>query len=239
MTKNALTYCLFVCVLLLANSSTRAQPPLQFSSTTEALLLYEAGMLDTLRERCKQVKSDGLASREELMAVKNGFSFTQEQMSPAGNYRVTAFDQDKRMFVLIEGQTLAPGVRLTLRLALPRDYTRCRLVSSPAGQEQLEVVSFEKNYPAEVRNAQGLLKVAGELSISETPVPVKEYLLSSDTPAVQSLGAACTMNKESIKLAGQNVFIVDGKKLMLPPCGAAVQALHLRMNRFVRKVFER
>ncbi|MDP3653417.1 MAG: hypothetical protein Q8R67_17255 [Rhodoferax sp.] len=200
------------------------QPPIQFNNTQEALKLYEDSTLDSLRERCSAKKFPDLWAREELQALRNGYVLVNEAMAQPGRYEVFAFDRDKRTFYLIDGQSLERNNRLHLKLALPRDYARCRIVRGSAGAEQLEVVHIERNYPSESLKAQRLLDELRDLAAQGLTGPV---------PAAQCAvrtGPGTRLNDR---------MLVQGKDLSLADCGEAQQSLRERLGRVLRKVYER
>lgn len=196
-----------------------AQPPIQFSNSKEALKRYEDSTLDSLRERCTPKKSPDLWAREELQTIRNGYVLVNDRMAQPGRYEIFAFDRDKRIFYLFDGQTLERANRLHLKLALPRDYARCRLVRGANGAEQLEVVHIERNYPSESQKAQRLLDEIRDLRGDEPP--------SSAVPA-QCAGTAW-----------KDRVLVEGNAVPLAGCGEVSQSLRERLGRVLRKVYER
>lgn len=191
-----------------------AQAPIQFVNTQAAVLRYEFDTLETLRDRCQSLKADTLQTRPEAVAMANGYLSEQSSTpgKPAG-YSLFGFDQDTRAFFLIDGQPLGKASRLTLQLALPRDYARCRIVRSSAGSEMLEVVHFERNSASDVQTMQRLLQDSKDMNAQVT-APV----------------GTCAPGPSQVKALG---------KVLPTPCHDSGQAQRARMDRVVRKVFER
>lgn len=205
-------------IFVLVHGAVLAQPPVQFNNSPQALQQYEASTLDSLTERCTASKTEHYQSPEEVRSLRNGYVDVADQNPQTGLYSIFVFDQDKRSFTLIDGQVLKPNGRLWLRLALPRDYGRCRIVRDAQGAERLEVVHLERNYVSDVQRIQRLRKESLDLAVT---------LAATPQPAI------C----QDAKLAGR--VWVDGKPHALTSCPDAQLALHTRMRKLVRKVFER
>lgn len=205
-------------VFVLAHGAVLAQPPVQFNNSQQALQQYEASTLESLTERCTATNTEQYQSPEEVRSLRNGYVDVAEQNPQTGLYSIFVFDQDKRSFTLVDGQVLKPNGRLLLRLALPRDYGRCRLVRDAQGVERLEVVHLERNYVSDAQRMQRLRKESQDLatSVQATPQP----------PACQDA-----------KLAGR--VWAEGKPQTPASCQEAQLALHERMRKLVRKVHER
>lgn len=200
-----------------------AQPPVQFNNSQQALQQYEASTLESLMERCTSVKTEHYLSPDEVRTLRNGYVDVAEQHPQTGQYSIFVFDQDKRSFTLIDGQVLKPGGRLQLRLALPRDYGRCRLVRDAQGIERLEVVHLERNYVSDAQRMQRLRKESLDLAASVSPAPQP---------------TACQDGKPAPRSLAGRVWL-DGKAQELLACNEAQLALHERMRKLARKVHER
>src|SRR3990167_4289283 len=159
-------------VFVLAHGAVLAQPPVQFNNSQQALQQYEASTLESLTERCTATKTEQYQSPEEVRSLRNGYVDVAEQNPQTGLYSIFVFDQDKRSFTLVDGQVLKPNGRLLLRLALPRDYGRCRLVRDAQGTERLEVVHLERNYVSDAQRMQRLRKESLDLVASVPPAPL-------------------------------------------------------------------
>lgn len=225
MTKPAYFALVVLAALVVPLQGAKAQPPIEFRNTTEAVKLYEAGMLDTLRERCPVVKSDTLLSRPEPLSLLNGYTFVAEAQATVGRYSMFVYDQDKRSFFLVDGQNLTRDGRLTVPLALPRDYARCRIVRSSTGLEQLEVVHIEKNYPTDLLAMQRLVDDAKELGAE---------LVAASRAAP---GSSC--DSTAYPGAPLDQLKANGISLPLSGCHPAALSLRDRMTRLLRKVYER
>ncbi len=211
--------CALAIFTLLQSSGVGAQAPIQFNNSKEALKLYEDSTVDSLRERCTPKKSLDLWAREELQAIRNGYVLVNDRMAQPGRYEVFAFDRDKRIFYLFDGQTLERSNRLYLKLALPRDYARCRLVRGANGAEQLEVLHIERNYPSESQKAQRLLDELRDLGRAG--------------PSGSAVAAQCA------DAAWKDRVMVEGNAVPLAGCGEVSQSLRERLGRVLRKVYER
>ena len=205
-----------------------AQAPLQFANTPEAVRLYEEGLLEQLRTKCSAKKYDGLLGREELTGLRNGYITVYEHLPEPGRYSVFAYDQDKRSFVLIDGQRLTRNVRLTLKLALPRDFARCRVVRDATGFEQIEVVHRETTAASESQVLDRFIKDAAELSAQLAGLD------KTSGPAV-----VCAAPGAGQAPAPADRTVVLSKVLEHLGCRDAAIALRERMDRLVRRVFER
>lgn len=195
-----------------------AQAPIQFSNSPKAIQQYESSTLESLVERCPVVKAESYKAPDEVRSLRNGFADVVTQNPQTGLYSVFIFDQDKRSFILVDGQALSRDKKLSLRLVLPRDYGRCRLVRTPQGAEMLEVVHTERNYVSDVQRMQKLGKELLELSAAAAPQP-----------------AAC------VAAAGmQDIQFWDaGNRVSLNVCHEATAAMVERLRKTVRKAHER
>nr|WP_315464234.1 hypothetical protein [uncultured Rhodoferax sp.] len=195
-----------------------AQAPIQFSNSPKAIKQYESSTLESLVERCSVVKAEGYKTPEEVRGLRNGFVDVVPHNPQTGLYSVFVFDQDKRSFVLVDGQLLSRDKKLSLRLVLPRDYGRCRLVRTPQGAEMLEVVHTERNYVSDIQRMQKLSKELMEL-----------HAAAAQQPA--ACGAAA---------GAQDVqFLEAGNRVSLNLCHEATAAMVERLRKTVRKVHER
>lgn len=195
-----------------------AQAPIQFSNSPKAIKQYESSTIESLVERCPVVKAESYKSPDEVRTLRNGFVDVVTQSPQTGLYSVFVFDQDKRSFILVDGQVLSRDKKLSLRLVLPRDYGRCRLVRTPQGAEMLEVVHTERNYVSDVQRMQKLSKELLELSAAAAQQP-----------------AACAA------AAGvQDIQFWDaGNRVSLNMCLEATAAMVERLRKTVRKAHER
>lgn len=210
-------------VFLLVHGAVFAQPPVQFNNSQQALQQYEASTLESLMERCTATKTEHYQAPEEVRSLRNGYVDIAEQNPQTGLYSIYVFDQDKRSFTLIDGQVLNRSSRLLLRLALPRDYGRCRLVRDAQGVERLEVVHLERNYVSDAQRMQRLRKESLDLAASAPAAP---------QPSI------CQDNKPAQRSLAGRVW-VDGKPLDTAACNDAQITLHERMRKLARKVHER
>lgn len=195
-----------------------AQAPIQFSNSPTAIKQYESSTLESLVERCSVVKVESYKAPEEVRALRNGFVDVMAQNPKTGLYSVFVFDQDKRTFTLVDGQALSRDKKLSLRLVLPRDYGRCRLVRTPEGAEMLEVVHSERNYVSDVQRMQKLSKELLELSAASAQQP-------------SSCAAASSVQDVQ--------FLNSGNRITLNVCHEATAAMVERLRKTVRKVHER
>ena len=198
-----------------------AQPPVQFNSSAEALKQYQASTLESLMERCVAVKTDNYLLPEEALVLRNGYVNPVAQDPRTGLYSIFVFDQDKRSFILVDGQLLGKGGQLFLRLALPRDYARCRVARDSTGAERLEAVHTERNYVSDAQKFQRLIKEAVNLTGSSVPEGA----------------VVCSDSKTPDFLAPR--LLVDGKTVKLSACNESLVAVRERMGRLIRKVYER
>lgn len=205
--------------MLLFCAVASAQAPITFTNSPEAVRRHEEDLLDGLRARCETVKSVNLFLRAEMSAVRNGYLSVQALPKEPWRYEAFAYDQDKRSFVLVDGQRLGKGVRLTLKLALPRDYARCRIVHDGTGGEFLELVHRDSNAPGEGQAMDRLLRHARDVAA--------EQALSA---ANHGACAAPSRRDRVVSLAAE---------LDLPSCVDASDAVLERMNRVVRRLFDR
>lgn len=203
----------------------RAQPPIQFTNSTEAMRQYEESTIEGLRERCKLKRaSASLEEREEVASIRNGFVSVRSDSRTPGWYELFAFDSDKRTFTLIEGQSLGRGAKLQVKLSLPRDYSRCRIVQNPAYTDQLEVVHLERNSPGEAQKMRALVQRTKELAQST---------------AANASNSNCLQFPAGSPAHGSDRFLVEGELVRLHACNTGLLDAHERMVRLSRKVFER
>lgn len=201
-----------------------AQPPIQFSNSKEAIRQYEESTIETLRERCKPQQSADLALREELVGIRDGFIAIRPEKNQSGHYEVFAFDSDKRSFFLIDGQTLLGNTPLKIKLSLPRDYARCRLVQNPQQADLLEVVHIERNYQGDAQKMRALIQRANDLRTAAT------------NPSGR---AACERFPIESPARSEDKIIANGSVITPNACDPALRDTHERMAKLVRKVFER
>ncbi|TAF85783.1 MAG: hypothetical protein EAZ54_02020 [Curvibacter sp.] len=150
--------------------------------------------------------------------MRNGFVDVMTQNPQTGLYSVFVFDQDKRSFILVDGQALSRDKKLSLRLVLPRDYGRCRIVRTPQGSEMLEVVHVERNYVSDVQRMQKLSKELLELQAAG---------------ALQPAACAATAGFQNVQ------FMDAGNRVSLNVCHEATATMVERLRKTVRKVHER
>lgn len=207
-----------ITIALLLPTMVWAQAPIQFSNSPKAIEQYESSLFDGLVERCPVVKAESHKAPEELRSLRNGFAEVGPLNLHSGLYSVFVFDQDKRSFILVDGQTLSRDKKLSLRLVLPRDYGRCRLVRTPQGAEMLEVVHTERNYVADLQRMQKLSKDLLELNA-----------LAAQQPTTCAAGAGV----QEIRMLNA------GKPISLNMCHEATAAMVARLRKTIRKVHER
>jgi hypothetical protein len=220
---NLLTRLTAALVLSTLGGASYAQPPIKFVNSAEAVKRYEIGMLDALRERCPTLQAQDLWDRPEHSSIRSGFIYVQDKLPVAGQYRAMAYDQDTGKFTIVEGQLLSRGLRLTLKMALPRDYARCRIVTDPRGAEFLEIATFERTYASESLTFKKLLKDAQgmanrQASSGEEPVPGCDAL--KPTGGVRSR------------------LLLQGAEVELSECLDSTHLLRARMARVLHRVFE-
>ena len=194
-----------------------ARPPVTFGNSSEAVKRYQESAIDALRERCARLKSDALLDRPEVSALRNGYVMVQDRPAEPGRTTVFVFDQDKRTFWMIDGQAMQRKLTVGLKLALPRDYARCRIVKGSAGQEQIEVVHTERNHPAYAVSFQRLMKEAVEIADSGPP----------------AIAASAACSRPWVPLNDR--LLVGGKLVAWPVCHDASILLRERLARLVRK----
>lgn len=221
--------CIAALALTLAAGSACAQAPLRLSNSTEALRQYEQGTFDSLRERCARIRSDAVRERAEVAEIANGFvAVVEDNRRGQQRYSLFAYDRDTRLFTLIDGQRLGRDARLTLPLALPRDYANCRIVRNAQAQEFVEVVHLNRNALSSVDTANRLhddtLAAARALA---TTMPATDGHRLCANPARS--GAARTHTQ----------LLSDGHALVLGTCPDAVLYLAERTDRLLHKVFGR
>lgn len=208
-----------------------AQPPIQFVNSAQAVQNYEDSTLESLLQRCTTRSFTDLWDREEVRAVRNGYTLMQQRSGASQPYSIFVFDQDKRSFLLIDGQSLDRNARLVLKLALPRDYSRCRVVRSPNGFEQLEVVHMERNAMSDMQNFQRMMKDLEPLAYGRGP-SVSTSLITPPEPVCPPTGKVAPASPI-------DRLVVQESVLEFPACSASVQNLRQRMDRQIRKVFDR
>lgn len=203
---------------LLGVSSAFAQAPIQFTNSAEAVRRYEERTLEQLRERCSVQKSAGLFGREEVLALRHGYASAHGYARDPNRYSVYIYDAEKRTFTLLDGQRLSRGVRLTVPLALPRDYAYCRIVRDSQGYEQLEVIHKALTATSDGQAFDRLLADATDLA--------------SATPSSCPTGAKNT-------LPFIDRIVLRGKQVTFPICHDTAISLRERMDRLARRVHER
>lgn len=209
---------LFTGVLTCAGP-THAQAPIEFTNSPEAVRLYEESTLESLRNRCESVKASGLMSRPEVQALKNGFVSVHGFAKDPNRYAAYLYDQDKHSFVLLDGQRLGRGVRLTVPLALPRDYGRCRIVRDVEGFEQLELVHRDLTAQSDAQAFDRLLKEA------------VDWTGPGDAPCAQPLKTDGARTADRV--------VLQGKLATFPSCSEGGMSVRDRMDKLARRVFER
>lgn len=203
---------------LLVAAPAFAQAPIQFSNSTEAIRLYEERTLEQLRERCSVQKSNGLFGREEVVALRQGYASAHGYARDANRYSVYIYDAEKRTFTMLDGQRLARGARLTVPLALPRDYAYCRIVRDSQGYEQLEVIHKELTATGDGQAFDRLLSDAADLAGATPP--------------------ACPADAKNT-LPFIDRIVLRGKQVAFPVCHDTAISLRERMDRLARRVHER
>lgn len=203
---------------LLSISPAFAQAPIQFSNSAEAVRLYEERTLEQLRERCSVQKSTGLFGRDEVAALKQGYASAHGYARDPNRYSVYIYDADKRTFTLLDGQRLARGTRLTVPLALPRDYAYCRIVRDSQGYEQLEVLHKQLTATSDGQAFDRLLADAADLASTAPP--------------------ACPADAKNT-LPFTDRIVLRGKQIAFPVCHDTAISLRERMDRLARRVHER
>lgn len=199
-----------------------ARTPMSLGNSSEALRQYQDSTIDSLRERCARIQADGLPQRPERRAIRNGYVLTQGQPDDPGRYTVFAFDQDRRLFWMIDGQVMARSLRPTLKISLPRDYARCRFVRDPAGLEQFEVVHAERNRPSDARVIGRLIQDARDLA------------LQGPTSAVMGAGKCATPSGRP-STTPDDLLLVDGEPLTWRACHEPTLLVRDRLARLVRR----
>ncbi len=200
-------------------SAAHAQAPIEFTNSPEAVRLYEESTLESLRSRCDSLKASGLMSRPEVQGLKNGFVSVHAFAKDPNRYAAYVYDQDKHTFLLLDGQRLGRGARLTLPLALPRDYGRCRIVRDVEGFEQLELVHRDLTAQSDAQAFDRLLKETAD------------WTGPADTPCPQPLKADGGRSVDRV--------VVQGKQVTFPACSDGGMSVRDRMDKLVRRVFER
>lgn len=191
--------------------------------------LYEQGTFDSLRERCVHVRSDAVRERVEVADITNGL-IAEHEDSRRGQqrYSLFAYDKDKQVFTLIDGQRLGRDARLTLPLALPRDYAYCRIVRNSESQESLEVVHVARN---EMANLDKARRQYDDLLVAAKPqartVPANEGKVLCANPARSGVIRARTQ------------LLGEGGALSLEACPDALLYMSERADRLLRSVFGR
>lgn len=211
-------------IFLVNATQVSAQAPIQFTNSKEAIRQYEESTFEGLRERCKVKPGTDLAARDELTAIREGFVAINTSKQANWHYEVFAFDAEKRTFFLIDGQSLRRDIPLQIKLALPRDFARCRIIQSPHQPDQLEIVHIERNYPGDTQKMRALLARAREFSTSSQE---------------QLLDASCLRFPAGSPAQGADRIIIDAKDIRPNACHAGLLDTHERMAKLIRKVFER
>ncbi len=120
-----------------------AHQPTPMRSSEAALRLYEAAQLRALQQRCEAVS---VASWGELESygLREGWLWRMPVSSPGSPVaRYIGVSTHKRLAWSVSYQWLDGSGRLHLKLALPRDYARCRIATDAQGRVRLEVVTKE------------------------------------------------------------------------------------------------
>lgn len=201
---------------LLACTVAMAQAPIKFENSAEAVRLYDLRTLDSLRENCATAKADTLFARKEVTELKNGYALAEVPGDQA-DYSVYVFNQDTRMFTLVRGQALGRDARIRLRLSLPKDYGRCRIVRGANGSEQLEIIYQERNAVQDVTLFQKMTAEAVSFAADNVAKPLQ---CAPGTPAVTDR------------------IVAAGAAQPSPVCGDAWQALQGRMARTLHRVLD-
>lgn len=130
---------LSIAVYAQAPARAQAHQPGPLRSEPAAVLQYEAGQLRTLQERCRKEQTDGWEQWERAGAISGWVLQARQAGKPGQSAAYARVDLDKRMAHWVDHQGLDGSQRLHLKLALPRDYARCRVVMGAQGQLRLEV----------------------------------------------------------------------------------------------------
>ncbi len=216
-------------LLALAAGGACAQAPLRMSNSEEALRQYEQATLDSLRERCAHTRSEALRERADVADIRNGFVTTAEDSRRGQQrYSLFAYDRDKRLFTLIDGQRLGRDARLTLPLALPRDYAYCRIVRNAQAQEFVEVVHVARN---EVSSIDAANRMHDNMRQAARP-------LADTRPAAEGPLACANLNRSGAAIAPTQL-LSDGEAWTVPSCPDALLYMAERTDRLLRKVFGR
>ena len=193
-----------------------AQAPIQFTDSAAAIRQYEERTLENLRESCKTQKGEWLFDRTEITSMRHGFVSARAYVKDPNRYSMYLYDGEKHSFLMIDGQKLSRGSRLTIPLALPRDYAYCRIVRDSQGTERLEVLHRVLGAPSEAMAFDRLLKDAADLA-SFTSAP------SCPAPA---------------KLSFTDRLVLNGKEVKFSGCLDAATSLRERMDKLVRRVHD-
>ena len=193
-----------------------AQAPIQFTDSAAAIRQYEERTLENLRDNCKTQKGEWLFDRAEITSMRHGFVSARAYVKDQNRYSVFIYDGDKHNFLMIDGQKLSRGSRLTIPLALPRDYAYCRIVRDSQGSERLEVLHRVLGAPAEAQAFDRLLKDAGELATLTPPA-------NCPAPA---------------KLSFSDRLVLKGTEVKFSGCMDAATSLRERMDKLVRRVHD-
>lgn len=223
------TACIAVLALTIAAGGVRAQAPPRLSNSTEAVRQYEQGTFDSLRERCTHIRSDAVRERAEVAEITNGFlAMVEDNRRGQQRYALFAYDRDSRVFTLIDGQRLGRDARLTLPLALPRDYANCRIVRNARAQEFVEVVHLHRNALSSVEAANRLYDdtLSATRALATTMAATEGHRL-------------CTNPTRSGAARAHTQLLSDGQALALGSCPDAVLYLAERTDRLLHKVFGR
>lgn len=119
----------------------RVHKPGNVTSDSEAIRRYEAGQVRALLNRCEKAETSAWADWEQKLP---GDGWLYRAYAPTERLPVGAYiwvSPDKRLAQWVDYQALDGSNRLHLKLALPRDYGRCRVVTSSAGEMRLEVAN--------------------------------------------------------------------------------------------------
>ena len=108
-------------------------------SEPAAVLQYEAGQLRSLQERCRKEQTASWDQWESAGMAAGWVLQTRRPAKPGQSAAYARVDLDKRVAHWVDHQGLDGSQRLHLKMALPRDYARCRVVMGAQGQLRLEV----------------------------------------------------------------------------------------------------
>jgi len=196
----------------------------QYSNDPERI--YEESTIEGLRQRCTAKQFPRMDDRDEIRDIANGYVVHRVGAGSNGVpvYMTYSFNNDKRQFVSMKGQRLRKDNRLGLKLALPRDYARCRIVSDGVGGEFLEVVSIDRTSHAAARDMQKMAKDL-DLRMSE--------LIAAGGPGAPG-GPVCPPSAAS----QAERIIVQGSVVQAPVCVDSVANLKSRMTKLLISTIE-